>query len=327
VVHQTYVGNLAIDSSGFFNHGLPLNVTAQRPGFSFNQADSRINIPLSRSLNSLDCIRAAVRFQLQPNGPSHRYNLSEGFESFALFINPDLSLSGTIYDAQSNWTGATSAPNLISANTNHVAGIECDGINMVRVLLDGNVVAENYQVSGAVLGVGNLGLTIGHWPNPENEYAFEGVIFEFLLQKYDPAKDLTRGLDACCFDRQALSGWYKRVAAKGASRDKMNEAAEALKKAALQAVILQRGGTKAGTTAQQTVSSAFSFAVARRDLSAMEAILRQAHKHGPKIPKAEIEHLSHDLQTALDAFGLDWGDWCQFLAIVCLDLCKLEKGN
>ena len=51
----------------------------------------------------------------------HRYTLAEGFESFAFFVNSDFSLSGTIFDANNNWTGATSPAGLVSDSAAHVA--------------------------------------------------------------------------------------------------------------------------------------------------------------------------------------------------------------
>jgi hypothetical protein len=51
------------------------------------------------SLQNLGAIPAAVQFNLQPGGTLHRFNLAEGFESFALFVNPDYSIQGTILDA------------------------------------------------------------------------------------------------------------------------------------------------------------------------------------------------------------------------------------
>ena len=71
-------------------------------------------------------------------------------------MNSDFSLSGTIFDANNNWTGATSPAGLVSDSATHVAALQADGINMVRVLFDEAVVAANYDVSGQVQGVSAL---------------------------------------------------------------------------------------------------------------------------------------------------------------------------
>ena len=48
IIEQTYTGNLAVDTSGFFNQGLPIQVTPSLLGFAFDQPGSRINIKLRR---------------------------------------------------------------------------------------------------------------------------------------------------------------------------------------------------------------------------------------------------------------------------------------
>jgi hypothetical protein len=327
VIQQSYTGNLAVDTSGMFNNGIPVKVTAEQPGFAFKQPGSRINVRPSQSLRDLECIRAAVGFSLQPKGGQHRYNLIEGFESFALFVNPDLSLSGTIFDANSNWTGATSPAAVVTAGDTHVAGIECDGINMVRVLLDGKVVAENYDVTGAVREVGYMGLAIGHWPNPPNQYTFEGTIFEVLLQKYDPTAELTQSIDPCCFDRAALMRWYAQVAKKGVSVATLAQAAEALRTATKNAVITTRGGGKAATEAQQALGAALASALRRGDFAAMEFVMKQSQIFAEgRLDQATLATLGQEVQGAIADFGLEWSDWCEFLRLVCLDPCAGEKG-
>src|SRR5262245_31560095 len=119
------------------NHGIPIDVIPASPGFTFNRPSSRINIRPAPSLSDLAHIRVGVTFSLTPRGSAHRYNLSEGHLSFALYINADLSLTGTIYDSNGVWSGASSPPNTVSANTLHTAVLECDGVNVVRVSLDG----------------------------------------------------------------------------------------------------------------------------------------------------------------------------------------------
>jgi hypothetical protein len=326
VVNQTYTRGLAVDSSGMSNHGIPIDVTAGAPGFAFNQAGSRINIRPSNSLMSLGCIRAGVSFSLQPRDAAHRYNLAEGFESFALFVNPNLSLSGTIYDANENWTGATSPANTVTANKTHVAILECDGISMVRVLLDGTVVAENYNVAGTVRGVGSMGLAIGHWPNPPNQYTFEGTIFAALLQKYSPRDDAARFIDPCCYNRKAIANWFARMAKKGVSISQLTKASIALKATAATAAAAGRGGTKAGTVAQRALAAALVRAIQRRDPASLSFVLQQWQASAKEeIDSATRATLQANLQTALVAFGLDWFDWCELMKLFCLDPCGFKR--
>lgn len=330
VVKQDYTSSVAVDTSGYCNHGLPLDVTPTFPGFQYTGPGSRINIQPSPSLTQLVCIRGAVSFNLQPSGATARYNLMEGFESFALFVDPDLSISGTIFDENSNWTGATSAPGVVSIGKPHLAVIECDGVNMVRLTLDGAVVAENYAVPGTVRDIGAFGLTVGHWPNPQNQYAFDGTIFGVLLQKYNPTKDLMRTLNPCCFDRDGVGRWLSSVQSKGVSSARLLSASMALQAVCRKAAAAARGNDKARTTVQQNLGSALFAAIINRDGAAMESIMKQWQiSAAGQIDAATKAKLEEELSKAFDSFGLDLADWCKLMDLLCLKLCGFaqEKGG
>jgi hypothetical protein len=328
VMHQVYTRDVAVDTSGMCNHGKLIKVSPQQPGFSFDQPESRIDIRSSASLLNLECIRAGVKFSLQPRGTPHRYNLIEGFMSFALFVNSDLSISGTIFDADGNWTGATSMPNTVCLNTTHVAILECDGINMVRILLDGKMVAENYKVKGAVASIGQLGLAIGHWPDPPNTYTFEGTIFETSLQKYDKTSELTRYIDTCCYDREALRLWFKRVSQKGVSIKKIQNAGQSLYSATKDAAIALRAGDKTATEKQQATAVAIKTMLMRHDLSALESILKEFQRNaGKQLDKETITKSNQQIRNAIDDFGLDFTDWCELLKILGLSSCAKKRGR
>jgi hypothetical protein len=200
IVSQTYLRGVAVDTSGNSNNGIPIRVTPGYPVFLYEQPGSRINIPPSPTLQNLGAMQAAVRFKLHPSGGPHRFNLTEGFESFALFVNEDYSIQGTILDATSTWNGPSSPAGVVSTDAIHTAILACDGVNSVQVYLDGALVAGNYSIPGGVRAVGNLGIAVGHWPNPSDYYTFEGTIYEFILLKYDAQQDLLNLLDACCVD-------------------------------------------------------------------------------------------------------------------------------
>ena len=329
VVSQSYTTAFAVDTSGYFNDGMPVNVTPASPGFAFPKTNGRINISPAPSLSELECIRAAVRFTLVPLGVPHRYNLLEGFESFALFINPDLSVSGTILDASSQWTGATSTPNIVSPGQQHSAVLDCDGINMVRLWLDGVVVAETYTVAGAVRGIGAYGLTVGHWPDPPDKYSFEGTIFDVLLQKYDPTADLTSVLDPCCFDRDALVAWLrKKEATGGLTAGNLVSAGQQLRDVARAAAHALRKGDKARTEQQQSLAAALTLAARRRDLAWVANVLRQWQQATSGVlDTAEQRRLEKQMQTALEAFGFEWADWLELAQLFCLIPCNCgQKG-
>jgi hypothetical protein len=321
VLHHTYTRNIAVDTSGYSNNGIPMQVTAESPGFGFGQAGSRINVRPSASLGTLGCINAEVSFNLMPQGAARRHNLVEGYESFALFVEKDLSLGGTIFDQHSKWSGASSPPGTVQPGVPHRAGLQCDGFNMVRVLLDGKVVGANYSVSGSVRGVGSLGLTVGHWPNPTNRYAFQGTIFEVLLQKYDRLSPLLN-LDPCCFRRKAMFRWLRSIEKKGVALTNLITAGAALETAARKAVLALRNADEARTTTDQLLAGGLQLAMRRRDCGALAKALKGMQDFADSTPDpAAYVGLSREVQAALAQFGLDYSDWCRLASVLCLDCC------
>ena len=192
VVHHIYADGMAFDLSGYRNHGVPFAVAAApasyAPGFTYASGESRVIVEPSHSLQDLIAIRAIVSFYLNPaGGLSRRYNLIEGHLCFALFVNPDGSLQGTIVDAEGNWAGAQSPPNAVSSGVWHQAEIRHDGVNQCSIFLDGTPVGTSYAADGPVGSVGPHGIAIGHWPEVSGQYTFDGYIRETWVYKYDPA--------------------------------------------------------------------------------------------------------------------------------------------
>ena len=108
VVHHMYINGMAFDTSNKRNHGIPYSVSQAAPPFSpsfdFAVPNSRVIVLPSASLQDLIAVRAIVAFYLDPpGGLSRRYNIIEGQLSFALFVQPDGSLMGTILDGTGNW--------------------------------------------------------------------------------------------------------------------------------------------------------------------------------------------------------------------------------
>ena len=119
VLRHTYAHGLTFDASNNRNHGRPVAVTPGTGPFDgsyrFDGGPSRIDVAPSASLEALTAIRVTVRFLHDPAAPgTRRANLVEAYASFALFVQPDGSLMGTIVDAAGAWTGATSAPGVVT---------------------------------------------------------------------------------------------------------------------------------------------------------------------------------------------------------------------
>jgi hypothetical protein len=189
VLHHRYSEGVAWDLSGYNNHG---RIEHCDPGsgvsqgsLGFHQPDSRIDVAPSETLRHLGAFRCSVRFYLQGDG-SARYNLVESELSFAFFIESGLELAATVLDINGNWTGAFSSPNTVAPEAWHRADCGHDGISTSWVALDGNVVMTNSNVPGPVRAVGPKGLTIGHWPEPPNQYAFLGYLSEVWLWQTRP---------------------------------------------------------------------------------------------------------------------------------------------
>jgi hypothetical protein len=327
VLHQTYTRNIAVDTSGYSNNGIPIQVQPMGPGFGFDGPEARIQVRPSTSLSDLGCISAEVRFALAPQGMPQRYNLMEGFESFALYINPDLSISGTILDAAGNWTGATSASGLVTAGTQHRAAVQCDGMNIVRVVLDGKVVGANYAAFGAVRSVGALGLTIGHWPNPGDGYAFEGTIFEVLVQKYDPLSPL-QNLCACCFDRAELAQWIKAFEIRLGSKQAALAAVDKLQASMEYAVLALRGGNAAQTRTLNMLASGIQLALRRQDLEMLEAVLKQIAVYSATVlDTAMAKALANDIESAFVHLDTTEAEWFDLLEMLCFSVDDKISGK
>ena len=248
VLHHTYAQGIAFDLSNNRNHGTPIKVTpgtgSLAPSFEFDDPDSRIDVAPSPSLTDLRQIRAVVHFRIGTGqGPARRLNLMEGFLSFALYVEADRALTGTIVDAAGQWRGASTRPGLLKTPGRwHVAELIHDGISRATLVLDGAPVAEADGVRGPVRSVGNLGIAIGHWPDPPSTYTFHGHIGETRLYAYDPAEEARQLAERCCLDWDALGEERDRLVKDGWTRDKLMAVLDELIAFGIEAAATARDG-------------------------------------------------------------------------------------
>ncbi len=328
IINQNYLGNLALDTSGNSNHGIPIDVTPEFPGFLFNQFGSRISIPPSVTLSGLGAIQAAVRFVLQPQGAVRRFNLVEGFESFALFVNPDFSIEGTMLDAAGQWSGAQSPPGAVTPGTAHAALMLCDGAGAVQLFLDGKEVGGIYTTEGGVRSVGSLGIAVGHWPDPPAIYTFEGAIFAFTLQKFDPLSELLSLLDACCVSWAGVLRFLGTLSQQGITPTRLAAAGAALSAAGVKSQMALRGGTREGTLRQRAFAVATAGALRQRDLAALETVLAAwAAATPPTLSEGERAALAQAINDALSEFGLSASAWSTLMRLLCLGTSDLKRGG
>ena len=131
-VHHMYANGTACDFSWYRSHGLPLDATdtpaSDAPGFTSASEDSPVSVPPSDSLQDLLAVRAAVSFNLNPEGGLARSCcLIEGRASFGWAVEPDGSLQGRFLDAAGNWTGVQSLVRVVSTGTRHAARLSFTG--------------------------------------------------------------------------------------------------------------------------------------------------------------------------------------------------------
>lgn len=334
VVHHVYSGGVACDTSGYRNHGFPYDVieasAPYAPGFAYSQAGSRVTVPPSQSLQDLLAVRATVEFYLDPpGGLTRRYNLIEGHLCFALFVNPDGSLSGTIVDAGGHWAGAQSAPNLVSAGRWHQAELRHDGINQCSLYLDGTPVATSYAANGPVGSVGPNGIAIGHWPEPSGQYTFAGYLRQASVYKYDPVLAANGLLDPCCpGTRAALDDTAQTLRAKGYTRQQAQAQGMALMKLGLSASAQARANDPAASQ-QQAVLSAQALAAfqAGNQTAYSSALARLAVTAMKNLSPAQVQQLHKQEEALVKALPLPVKDFQNLIAKLCLGKVKLNPAT
>ena len=131
-VHHMYANGTARDFSWYRNHGLTLAATdtpaSDAPEFTSASEDSPVSVPPSDSLQDLLAVRAAVSFNLNPEGGLARSCcLIEGRASFGWAVEPDGSLQGMSLDDAGNWTGVQSPARVVSTGTRHAARLSFKG--------------------------------------------------------------------------------------------------------------------------------------------------------------------------------------------------------
>ncbi len=334
VVHHIYANGMAFDLSGYRNHGTPYFVTQAAvpyaPSFTYASGESRVIVAPSPSLQDLLAVRAVVTFYLNPpGGISRRYNLIEGHLSFALFVNPDGSLSGTIVDADGNWAGAQSAPNAIATGRWYQAEIRHDGVNQCSIFLDGFPVATSYAANGPVRSVGPNGIAIGHWPEVSSQYTFDGFIRETWVYKYDPALAAKGLLNPCCSEyRAALDETAATLRAMGYTAEKAREQGMALIKFGLSISARVRGNDPVRSRKQATLAALALAAFERADSSAYTSALAQlAIMSATTLLATEKQQIHAQEEQLVKGLPLPFKSWQTLIAKMCWAGAKVDPKS
>ena len=168
VLHHRYGSDGLRDLSGHDNHGYgPLKpAEGQSPtswAISFDGQHDRVYVPPSLSLAASGDIRSEVTVNLDELG--HRRTLMEGYLSFALAVESDGSLAGSVMRYR-DWYGTRSEPGVVTPRRWLVAMLQYTSDGLMILAIDGAPVATAVRPIGAANGVEwPFGLNIGAWPD------------------------------------------------------------------------------------------------------------------------------------------------------------------
>ena len=289
VLHHTYANARASDVSGNGNHGVP---TATSPGTGphasslwFDGHDSRVDVPPSPDLADLRGLRVRVRFQMRPRPVwwwwrwpwlsrtrwwNRRQKLIEGHLSFALFVQPDRSIRGTIFDANGVWRGPVTPAGVVTPGQWHTVEFGHDGVVSAAIAVDGVTLAVTHDLVGPVRGVGPRGLTIGHWPEPPHVYTLFGWVDDLEVWREEPDPEL---VDDCCGSPEVVDAAVDELREEGWDHTKAKEVVRRLEGFEADLRIAVTGGDPARAAEVQALAARGSSAIARRDpVEAMSAL-------------------------------------------------------
>jgi len=332
ILHQLYAHS-AFDLSNNRNHGIPMNVVSalspDAPSFLFNNPNSEVKINPSLSLTNLWAIRSIITFKLETNPPfNHRFNLMEGHLSFSLFIGSDGSLNGTILDKNGNWTGANSVANLVKSQVWHRAELQYDGINQVKVLLDGVLVASAYNVLGPIKPVGPHGLAIGHWPEAPGVYTFQGAIREIWLYKYDPQSDANSLLDPCCMDKKVISEIINELKTKKVSSQDLKAKGSEILQFAIDLMAEVRGNDAATTHNQENLSKLARAAFEKGDQATYNQVSAQlAQLTQSRLTASQLKDINQKEQDLVKSLPLPIDELKKLIPAYCWNKVGLDPNQ
>lgn len=273
VLHHTYDRGTGFDVSEYGNHGELRSVDvgggAQAGSIGFDGGDSWVYVRPSPTLRDMRAFRFRARFMLTPAGAPHRHNLVEGHLSFALFVNDDFSIQGTILDGTGGWSGPTSPPGVIHPDEWQVVEYCHDGISHAWILVDGVKVAERHDVPGPIRDVQADGLAIGHWPHPNSAYTLEGWIDDARLWTYDPRDDIRRLFDECCLDRPGIEQLFAESQAGGYTAEQWSALVRDILALGAEVAAAARGGDAARSQRVSQLTRAGMFAATSNDPAAL----------------------------------------------------------
>ena len=194
ILHHRYADRRPHDLSDHGNVGygdLPLSRGRgeQLTAVVFDGAHSRVFVPPSPTLTRPGGVHASVLACVEELG--QRRTLVEGYLSFALGVEADGSLGGSILGAH-EWSGIRSRSGLIPLGQWIAVTFTYTSDGTMALSLDGELVAEGYRGLGEARGVSwPFGLNIGAWPDADQR-VFKGRMEEVKLWRAPPSSGVGR---------------------------------------------------------------------------------------------------------------------------------------
>jgi len=199
---KTYQNNQVLDTTSFQNHANLIGGVSQNHEYvNFHADNGQVEIPITNdSLNKFTALR--IQALIKPQAITRRFNIVEGWMSFAFVIEADGRLHGTIYDGQT-WDGPDSGSTKVPANQWSRVSFEYDGVSYAKVTLNGGIVGTRMDLPSGMVQPQQV-ITIGHWPRGDNRYTFKGQIGHVRIEKRD-FEDFWRDAMVTAFCRKPLS--------------------------------------------------------------------------------------------------------------------------
>jgi hypothetical protein len=152
--------------------------TPRTLAMGFDGSRSRVVVLPSAALADLGGVR--VTTWLWVDDVVGRHTIVEGYLAFALFIDADRSIGGTVYNGF-DWGGVRSGPGVVPLRRWLRVAFGYDGVDTSTIHLDGALRAHEYSPLGSVLGVEwPYGLNVGAWPDGDRR-VLHGRIEELKL--------------------------------------------------------------------------------------------------------------------------------------------------
>jgi hypothetical protein len=198
----SYQANHVPDTTGFHNDAELLGKIARRSEYvSFQDDDAQLEIPVvGDSLTRFVGLR--VQALIRPASITRRFNIAEGWGSFAFFIESDGRLMGTINDGQ-NWVGVDSGSNKVAANTWSRVSFEYDGVSISKLQLNGSIVGRRLDMSYQMRQPQAV-IALGHWPRGDGRYTLKGDLGHVRIERRD-YEDFWRDAMRTAFCRRRLT--------------------------------------------------------------------------------------------------------------------------